>query len=219
MKLQSIYYTILCFLFTACVYLIDSKNGNKNLDESENIGTDYKLDTISVRNKAIDALQFIKTKSMNQHFCILIDMKIHSGRNRFFIWDYAQDKLTHSYLVGHGCCDRPWGKDYTKDNPSFSNKENSHCSSLGKYKLGERGYSNWGVHTKYLMHGLELTNNNALKRTIVFHSWEDVSDTETFPKGTPEGWGCPTLSNTNFRIVDLKLKSSKKPVLMWIYND
>lgn len=156
---------------------------------------------------------------MNEDFSILIDMKIHSGRNRFFVWDFKKDTITHSYLVGHGCCDSPWGKDYTKDNPSFSNVENSHCSSLGKYKIGERGYSSWGVKTKYLMHGLEKSNNNALKRTIVFHSWEAVADEEIYPRGTPEGWGCPTLSNDNFRIVDNKLKNSKRPVLMWIYND
>ena len=179
----------------------------------------YSLDYNSVKTKAKKALTFIKAKSMNDEYCILIDMNIHSGRNRFFVWDFKKDTITHSFLVGHGCCDNPWGKDYSKESPSFSNIENSHCSSLGKYKIGERGVSSWGVKTKYLLHGLDETNSNALKRVIVFHSWEAVSDEEIYPKGTPEGWGCPTLSNENFRIIDQKLKSSKKSVLMWIYND
>ena len=64
---------------------------------------------------------------------------------------------------------------------------------------------------------LPISNSNALKRFIVFHSWEVVSDEEVYPNGTPEGWGCPTISNNSFRIVDPLLKSSSKPVLMWIY--
>jgi len=196
-------------LFLSCV----SKSEKQHKTES------YTLDYSSIKAKAAEAFRYVSSKSMNTDFCILIDMKIHSGRNRFFIWDFKKDTITHSFLVGHGCCDNPWGKDYSKENPSFSNIENSHCSSLGKYKIGERGVSSWGVKTKYLLHGLEETNSNALKRVIVFHSWEAVSDVETFPKGTPEGWGCPTLSNYNFRLIDQKLKNVNRPVLMWIYND
>ncbi|WP_317616906.1 murein L,D-transpeptidase catalytic domain-containing protein, partial [Elizabethkingia miricola] len=48
------------------------------------------------------------------------------------------------------------------------------------------------------MHGLEETNSNALKRVIVFHSWDKMSDEEVFPKGSPEGWGCPAF-RTAFR--------------------
>lgn len=155
---------------------------------------------------------------MNEDFCILIDMRIHSGKKRFFFWDFKLNKITQRFLVGHGCGDNTWSGDETKDNPTFSNTEDSHRSSLGKYKIGERGYSNWGVNTKYLMHGLEASNSNALKRIIVFHSWEAVSDEEVYPNVTPEGWGCPTISNASFRLIDPLLRDSSKPVLMWIYN-
>jgi hypothetical protein len=121
-------------------------------------------------------------------------------------------------LVGHGCGDNPWNNDFSKENPKFSNTDESHCSSLGKYKIGERTYSNWGVHVKYVLHGLELTNSNAFKRFIVFHSWEVISDEEVYPDGTPEGWGCPTISDKSFKIIDPMLKLSAKPVLMWIYG-
>ncbi|MDQ3073347.1 MAG: murein L,D-transpeptidase catalytic domain family protein [Bacteroidota bacterium] len=106
----------------------------------------------------------------------------------------------------------------SKDAPRFSNIEGSHCSSLGKYKIGERGYSAWGINIKYLLIGLEPTNRNALARTIVFHSWEKVKDEEAYPDGTPEGWGCPTISVNSMRIMYLKLKGSKSPVLMWMYQ-
>ena len=176
------------------------------------------LDIDKTSDKAKQALQFCESKKYNKEFCILIDMSLHSGVKRFCIWDFNKDTISHSFLVGHGCCDNAWNNDESKSSPRFSNIDGSHCSSLGKYKIGERGYSDWGVHVKYLLHGLESSNNNALKRQIVFHSWEVVSDEEVFPAGTPEGWGCPTLSNASFLIVDKKLKTSASPVLMWIYD-
>jgi len=120
-------------------------------------------------------------------------------------------------LSTYRCCDKVWSRDYSKDTPVFSNKDGSHCSSLGKYKIGERAYSNWGVKIKYVLHGLEITNSNAQARVVVLHSWSMVPDSEIYPAGTPEGWGCPSVSNTSMWIIDGKLKSAKKPVLMWIY--
>lgn len=175
-------------------------------------------DTIGIKVKAKEALQFCKTKKYNENFCILIDMSIHSGLNRFFIYDFKKKEVTHKMLVGHGCGENPWSFDFSKDNPSFSNIDGSHCSSLGKYKIGNRAWSDWGINVKYVLHGLENTYSNAQARYIVFHSWEKVSDTEIYPDGTPEGWGCPTISNKNMKIVDAMLKKSNKPVLMWIYN-
>ncbi|WP_281337487.1 murein L,D-transpeptidase catalytic domain-containing protein [Flavobacterium eburneipallidum] len=172
----------------------------------------------STKTKANQALKFCKAKNFNQDFCILIDMSLHSGVKRFIVWDFTKNKISNSFLVGHGCGENPWNNDYSKDNPKFSNVDGSHCSSLGKYKIGQRAHSDWGIGVKYVLHGLESTNNNAQKRFIVFHSWEVVSDEEVYPKGTPEGWGCPTISNNSFKIIDPLLKSSTKPVLMWIYK-
>lgn len=168
--------------------------------------------------KAKQALQFCKSHNFNANHCILIDMSLHSGIKRFVVWNFAKDTIAYSCLVGHGCGKNPWSYDFSKEKPVFSNIDGSHCSSLGKYKIGMRGQSDWGVNIKYLLHGLESTNSNALKRFIVFHSWEAVSDTEIYPDGTPEGWGCPTISNKSFMFMDKWLKNSQKPVLMWIYN-
>ncbi|HLP19532.1 MAG TPA: murein L,D-transpeptidase catalytic domain family protein [Chitinophagales bacterium] len=175
-------------------------------------------DVNRIRSKAKEALVFCQQQKMNTGFCILIDMSLHSGVNRLFVWDFAADTITNSFLVGHGCCSNPWSQDDSKDAPVFSNVDGSHCSSLGKYKLGERAWSDWGIHVKYLMHGLESTNSNALNRLIVFHAWNAVSDEEVYPQGTPEGWGCPTVSNNAMRIIDNRLKSTGAPVLMWIYK-
>jgi hypothetical protein len=172
----------------------------------------------STKIKAKQAAKFCTAKNFSEDFCILIDMSLHSGVKRFIVWNFKKNKISNSFLVGHGCGDNPWNNDFSKNNPKFSNIDGSHCSSLGKYKIGERAHSDWGVNIKYVLHGLESSNSNAFKRFIVFHSWEVVSDTEVYPNGTPEGWGCPTISNNSFKIIDRLLKSSTKPVLMWIYK-
>lgn len=189
--------------------------GNEN---SAEITTKPEIDTAKTHKKAQEALEFCKKKKFNTDFAILIDMSLHSGIRRLFVYDFNENKIIQKHLVGHGCGSHQWSFDGSKNNPEFSNEDGSHLSSLGKYKIGERGVSEWGVKTKYLMHGLEESNNNALKRFIVFHSWEKMSDEEVFPNGSPEGWGCPTVSNNAFRAIDPLLKNSTKPILMWIYQ-
>ncbi len=177
-----------------------------------------KINTETLERKAKEALAFCKKNQFNEEYCFLIDMSIHSGLNRFFVYDLKKDSLSMKMLVGHGCGKNPWSFDWSRAQPSFSNLDGSHCSALGKYKIGERAYSNWGIHIKYVLHGLEATNSNAQSRFIVFHSWEKVPENEVYPDGTPEGWGCPTIADENMRLIDPMLQTTKKPVLMWIYN-
>jgi len=177
------------------------------------------IDLKRTNQRAQEALSFCEKQNLNTEFCVLIDMSLHSGVNRFVLWDFKTNSIKHSFLVSHGCGENIWSTDSTKDNPKFSNISNSHLSSLGKYKIGDRGYSNWGIHIKYFMHGLQSSNNNARKRLIVFHSWEAISDDEVFPRGTPEGWGCPAVSNKAMKVIDPILRYSSKPVMMWVYKD
>ncbi|HEY0029784.1 MAG TPA: murein L,D-transpeptidase catalytic domain family protein [Bacteroidia bacterium] len=168
--------------------------------------------------KAKEALAFCTSNKYNTDFCILIDLSLHSGKKRAFLFDLKNDSIISSGMCAHGCGANPWGETSTKEKPVFSNTPDSHCSSLGKFKVGKRGYSAWGIKINYLLHGLENTNSNALKRQIVLHSWEDVSEKEVYPQGTPEGWGCPAVSNTFMKTIDIKLKQSEKSVLLWIFN-
>ncbi|MDQ3100801.1 MAG: murein L,D-transpeptidase catalytic domain family protein [Bacteroidota bacterium] len=103
------------------------------------------MDCAKTRTKATEALSFCRSKNYNTDFCILIDMGLHSGIKRFLIWDFKSDSILTSYLVGHGSCSGPWREDLTKEDPGFSNVEGSHCSSLGKYRIGERAHSDWGI--------------------------------------------------------------------------
>lgn len=215
--MKALYLFFLLFLLSSCV---KEKKINSYMAKNAVVTSEKRpeADLSKIKRKAEEALQFCASGNLSTDFCILIDMSIHSGIKRFFVWDFKNKTIAEKYLVGHGCGTNSWSKDDSKNHPEFSNEDGSHLSSLGKYKLEGRGYSEWGINIKYLMHGLEDTNSKALKRFIVFHSWNLMSDEEVFPKGSPEGWGCPTISNNAMRKIDPMIQNSEKPVLMWIYN-
>lgn len=179
----------------------------------------YELDYARIKAKAKQALIYCKENKLETNYCFLLDMSIHSGRERFFIWDFLKDTLIEKGMVSHGCGDNPWGYDFSKSNPIFSNTPESHLSSLGKYKIGARGYSQWGINVNYKLHGLESTNSKAYERYIVLHSWEMIPNNPIYPSGTPEGWGCPAVSNDFMKRLDERLKNKSKDVLLWIYKN
>ncbi|GHT58511.1 hypothetical protein AGMMS50239_03210 [Bacteroidia bacterium] len=174
-------------------------------------------DSIRLSEKTTEALAFCKKNNYNTDFCFLIDMKIHSGKYRMFVWNFNDNKIERKALCAHGC-----GKDNNKSTgaqPVFSNTEGSLLTSLGKYKTGIRSYSQYGIHVHYKMHGLEKTNNNAFKRQIVLHSHTPVPKNEIYPAHLPMGWsfGCPVTDNATMTYLDEKLQISKQPILIWIY--
>jgi hypothetical protein len=118
-------------------------------------------------------------------------------------------------MVSHGCGDNNWSDTSSKENAPLSNEFDSHCSSTGKYIVLDCGVSQWGIKVNYILQGKDSTNSNARKRAIVLHSWEAISTDEVYPDGTPEGWGCPAVSNESMKEIDEILKKNKK-VLMWI---
>lgn len=173
-----------------------------------------------LRQKAAEAKTYCQTNEMNTDICFLVDMSIHSGKYRMFIWDFKGDSILMKGKCSHGCCTSSWSDDDSKTTPTFSNVPDSHCSSLGKYRIGKRGWSNFGIHVNYKLHGLEEQNSNAYKRYIVFHSWNIMPNEETYPKGAPESWGCPAVSNEFMELADQQLQATVENVLMWIYlND
>jgi hypothetical protein len=176
------------------------------------------IDTNRTRLKAKEALQFCKKQGFNARYCFLVDMSLPSGVKRFVIWEFTKNQILTTGLVSHGCGQMPWSGMWSKDKPVFSNADGSHCTALGKYRIDGRAYSNWGIHVKYCLAGLESTNSNALKRQVVFHSWETVAEDEVYPGGTPEGWGCPAISNNTMKIADALIRKQKGHLLMWIYN-
>ncbi|KAF2519729.1 peptidase [Flavobacterium salilacus subsp. salilacus] len=163
-----------------------------------------------------EALKFCKEKGMCTDYYFLIDMSIHSGKNRFYVYSFDEGKITDKNVVTHGSCDAYEPNDTKYQKAKFSNRAESHCTSKGKYKVGSRDYSSWGINVKYWLHGLEESNSNAKDRVVVLHSWDAVPDVEIYPTYSPLSWGCPAVSDNFMRKLDAKLKQTQKPVLLWI---
>ena len=159
------------------------------------------------------ALKYCRSNDMDTSICVLVDFNKHSGTKRMKVYDLKKKKALSQGLVCHGM-----GKTLSKK-IQFSNVFGSHCSSLGKYKIGKRGWSMWGIHIKYELHGLEKTNSNAHKRHVVLHSWSVIPDKKTYPLPIAEGYGCPAVSNNYMKHLDKLLRGKKKDVLLWIYLD
>ena len=88
---------------------------NKPLKPTTSINTNDSLNTVLLKAKAVQAKVFCEQKKMNSTFCLLANMKVHSGKARFYIWDFKQDKAIDSGLVSHGCGSAPWGVATTKE--------------------------------------------------------------------------------------------------------
>lgn len=163
-----------------------------------------------------EAKEFCMKNQYNEDYYFLVDLSVHSGKNRFFIYDFATKKVLDKNLVTHGSCDQFEENPDKWEKVKFDNRVDSHCSMKGKYKIGSRDYSSWGINVKYWLHGLEASNKNAVKRVVVLHSWNAVKNQEIYPRYSPLSWGCPAVSNEFMDKLDERIQKSKKPVLLWI---
>jgi hypothetical protein len=165
-----------------------------------------------------DALAYCKDKGFCTDYYFLVDLGIHSGRNRFFVYDFKAKSIVAQNLVTHGACDAFEANATPNEKAKLSNRIDSHCSAKGKYKVAKRDYSSWGINVKYWLDGLEEGNSNARSRVIVLHSCDAVANKEIYPDYSPLSWGCPAVSDAFMRVLDAKLQATKKPVLLWIVD-
>ncbi len=115
--------------------------------------------------RAEEALEYCKENGYSTDYCLLVDYGGHSGRVRFFIWDFSKGKPVMKCLCAHG-----YGKGSTARKPVFSNNIGSFCSSLGHYKVGrEKIMSKPKGRKALVLHGNDKTNSNALQRGILIH--------------------------------------------------
>lgn len=154
---------------------------------------------------------YAKANNFNTEISFLIDMKIESGKNRFFIYDMKKDSVLYSSLVTHGRCNETWLK-----GRKYGNDVGCGCSSLGKYKIGNPYHGRFGL--AYKLHGLDATNNNAFKRYVVLHSHECVPNNEVAPYPICQSDGCPTVSAAFLKQLAGIIDKSAKPVLLYIYE-
>jgi hypothetical protein len=163
-----------------------------------------------LEQKAALAAKFVREKGFNESVCFLIDMRVPSGQNRFFIYNLVDDTLLASGLVAHGNCFEYW-----LEGRRYSNVIGSGCTSLGKYRIGHSYTGKFGY--SYKLHGLDSSNNNALERTVVLHAHSCIPETEVIDEICQSN-GCPTVAPAFFNQLKLTINHSKKPVLLWIYD-
>jgi hypothetical protein len=150
-------------------------------------------------------------KDFSTTYCFLVDMSIHSGRKRFFVYDLESNMVIMSGMVSHGSCN-----DTFLDQAKFSNTPGGNCTSLGKYKIGEKYHGQYGK--SYKLYGLESTNSNAYKRAIVLHPYSCIPDEEIYPRVSCNSSGCAGVSPSFFEKLSSIIDRSKKPIVLWIYK-
>ncbi|WP_072970637.1 murein L,D-transpeptidase catalytic domain-containing protein [Flavobacterium saccharophilum] len=149
-------------------------------------------------------------KKYNNRIAFFIDMKIPSGKNRFFVYDLKKNKIIDKGLVAHGS----GSETNIRGKLKFSNVPNSLTTSLGKYYIGKSYYGKFGK--AYKLYGLDKTNSNAFYRDIVFHYYFNVPYQEQ--KGyICNSFGCPMVNKKYFERTAKIIDGSESKIVMSIY--
>lgn len=138
----------------------------------------------------------------------ICDMSMSANTNRMWIIDLKTAHVLLNTYVAHG---QGSGEEYAN---RFSNKMNSHQSSIGFYITGDT-YT--GEHGKSLyLHGKDKGFNHlAYKRNIVVHGADYVNnDFIAGNKRLGRSWGCPAVSSD---ISDTVIDIIKGGTCMFIY--
>ncbi|WP_240976551.1 murein L,D-transpeptidase catalytic domain-containing protein [Flavobacterium rivulicola] len=170
-------------------------------------------DTINRRlqQQAESLKTFIKKNSeYNSDLVFLIDMKIKSGENRFFVYDLKEHKIKDQGLVAHGSGSETGSENQLK----FSNIPNSNTTSLGKYAIGHHYVGKFGK--AYKLYGLDKTNDKAFERFIVLHYYDKVPY-EQQSEPICNSLGCPMVNEKFFNRLEKILDNAEKKILLNIY--
>ncbi|MCS3556182.1 MULTISPECIES: murein L,D-transpeptidase catalytic domain-containing protein [unclassified Sphingobacterium] len=168
-------------------------------------------DTLRLNREIDKVKQFIKTSGQyNASIAFLLDMKIPSGKNRFFIVDLQRHKIVDQGLVAHGSGSETGRSGILK----FSNQPRSFATSLGIYVIGNAYLGNFGK--AYNLHGLEDSNSNAFKRRIVLHTYGGMPYNEQISP-ICLSLGCPMVNIEFYQRLQLIIDSTKTPIILYIY--
>lgn len=136
--------------------------------------------------KAFQYLSKYPAQVENQNYLTIIDFNQPSTNERMYVIDLKTAKV-FTYLVSHG---KASGDHFAT---RFSNKINSHMSSLGIYLTGDEFNGEHGP--ALILRGQESTNSNAEVRSIVMHGADYVSYNYIKRHGKlGTSWGCPAVN-------------------------
>jgi hypothetical protein len=141
---------------------------------------------------------------------IVVDMSLHANQKRLWAFDVSEPQDAQLLLtdwVAHGS-----GSDPNRDGVAerFSNRQNSHMTSLGAYRVGERykGRNGWSRRLDGLMKGL---NHLARDRAVVMHP-----STYVRPGAVGRSQGCPAVRQEVMAMLE---KEGLDNALLWIDAD
>jgi hypothetical protein len=173
-------------------------------ENSENVPS---LESFRIAYEGYENLK--NQNKLENNILTIIDFSLSSNKKRLWVIDMESNVVLFHSLVAHGMNS---GEEFATN---FSNKSESHKSSLGFYLTGEIYQGKHGSSLK--LDGIEKgINDNARERAIVIHGADYVS--ENFIKNNGRlgrSQGCPALpiNITNNVISKIKNKS-----VLFIYH-
>lgn len=205
--LTSLGVLLCCLLATAAWYY--SKIKRKTHHTVTEVSGNKLLTRLNLHAKPL--LAYAQKHGFNTSTCFLVDMRVESGKNRFFVYDLKNNTVLDAGLVAHGRCNQDW-----LNGRKYGNGVGCGCTSLGKYKIGNPYQGKFGL--AYKLHGLDSTNSNAFKRFVVLHSHSCVPNGEVDPLPICQSDGCPTVSGAFLKKLATIIDQSKQPMLLYAFD-
>ncbi len=209
-KSAGIIFTILVVALVSLVAYSNTHKRRTALLPKENLPTDsntvdhtigvwisvyhgLKLDSLGLSTEAFEQAmkgwEKLKKKGSlsNETILTIADFSQPSTSKRLYVLDVEKNQLLFHTYVAHG---RNSGKEQAV---SYSNRAKSHMSSPGFYRTESTYYGNNGYSLK--LAGLEKgINDNALRRAIVIHGADYVSESLIESQGyLGRSYGCPAI--------------------------
>lgn len=146
--------------------------------------------------------------NMAKPILTVCDFTLSSSKNRMWVIDMQQKKVLLNTYVAHG---QGSGEEFAV---AFSNKMNSHQSSIGFYVTGAT-YNGEHGNSLYL-HGMDNGYNNAAyERNIVVHGADYVSPGFISSNDRlGRSWGCPAVAS---KLANKTIDLIKDGTCMFIY--
>lgn len=161
--------------------------------------------------KTIEVKAYVKEHNMNQKWAIFVDFSLSSGKFRGFLVNLEKESIVLSFPVAHGI---PEGCNAFTP-VKCSNEPGSNLSSVGKYRIGPKGFRTNGKPC-FRVVGLEASNSNAYNRAILIHG--NLPYYPLYPFRIPKGAskGCFTMPNAVMAIIEV-IQDDSSPILLEAY--
>lgn len=213
MKFRKILASKLLLIFLLMFIYINGHADVKSLVQQQSV----RLNAIShvnpqALNTALTMYYCSTDKGLNHTpYLTLIDYSLPSNEKRLWLFDMKNNKLLLNTWVAHGMKS---GEVYPN---SFSNKHETHKSSIGFFQVG-KSYTGEGGYSARLMGLSPGFNDNAYKRNLVVHGAWYVSEDFVKKYGrVGRTWGCPAVpTSLTTKVVNIIRNGS---VLIVYYPD